>query len=59
VLLQGDKPPAKTNVVLDVKGWDDETDLVEMEKLVREVSKWEGTRLHVGGGAGRVWLKMC
>lgn len=36
-----DKPSAKTNVVLDVKGWDDETDLVAMEKGVREVrSPW-------------------
>jgi len=31
------KPAAKTNVVLDVKGWDDETDLEAMEKGVRAV----------------------
>uniref|UniRef100_A0A914VF40 Translation elongation factor EF1B beta/delta subunit guanine nucleotide exchange domain-containing protein n=1 Tax=Plectus sambesii TaxID=2011161 RepID=A0A914VF40_9BILA len=27
----------KKSVILDVKPWDDETDLVEMEKLVRSV----------------------
>lgn len=29
---------AKSSVVLDVKPWDDETDMKELEKLVREIS---------------------
>jgi len=28
---------AKSNIVLDVKPWDDETDLVEVEKMVRTI----------------------
>jgi translation elongation factor EF-1beta len=28
---------AKSNMIFDVKPWDDETDLAEMEKLVRSV----------------------
>jgi len=28
---------AKSNIILDVKPWDDETDMVEMEKLVRTI----------------------
>ncbi len=28
---------AKSNIILDVKPWDDETDMAEMEKLVRTV----------------------
>ncbi|XP_033121445.1 elongation factor 1-delta-like isoform X5 [Anneissia japonica] len=35
---------AKSNIILDVKPWDDETDMVELERQVREVStdglKW-------------------
>jgi len=38
---------AKSSVILDVKPWDDETDLNEMEKLVRSIEK-EG--LVWGGG---------
>lgn len=34
---KGDKPPAKTNMILDVKGWDDETDMAKVEELVRAV----------------------
>jgi len=30
-------PIAKSNVILDVKPWDDETDLKEMEKKIREI----------------------
>lgn len=30
-------PIAKSNIILDVKPWDDETDLVEMERLVRTI----------------------
>ena len=28
---------AKSNIILDVKPWDDETDMAEMEKLVRSI----------------------
>jgi len=28
---------AKSNIILDVKPWDDETDMVEMERLVRTI----------------------
>merc|ERR1712121_45088 len=28
---------AKSNIILDVKPWDDETDLVEVERLVRSI----------------------
>ncbi len=28
---------AKSNIILDVKPWDDETDLAEMERLVRSI----------------------
>lgn len=34
---KGDKPPAKTNIILDVKGWGEETDMDELEKCVREI----------------------
>lgn len=30
---------AKSSVILDVKPWDDETDMQEMEKLVRTIKK--------------------
>lgn len=30
---------AKSNVVLDIKPWDDETDVKQMEKKVREITK--------------------
>jgi len=40
---------AKSSVILDVKPWDDETDLVEMEKLVRSIEKdglvWGGGKM--------------
>lgn len=38
---QGGKPKvvAKSSVVLDVKVWDDETDLKEVEQLVRKIEK--------------------
>ena len=28
---------AKSNIILDVKPWDDETDMAEMERRVREI----------------------
>jgi elongation factor 1-beta len=38
--IKGDKP-AKTNIILDVKGWDDETDMEALEANVRKVrSQW-------------------
>merc|ERR1712154_471444 len=30
-------PIAKSNVILDIKPWDDETDMAEMERLVRTI----------------------
>lgn len=30
-------PIAKSTIVLDVKPWDDETDLKEMERLIRQI----------------------
>ncbi|CAL2038446.1 CBN-EEF-1B.1 protein [Caenorhabditis brenneri] len=42
-------PIAKSSVILDVKPWDDETDLGEMEKLVRGIEMdglvWGGAKL--------------
>uniref|UniRef100_A0A1I7URC2 Elongation factor 1-beta n=1 Tax=Caenorhabditis tropicalis TaxID=1561998 RepID=A0A1I7URC2_9PELO len=42
-------PIAKSSVILDVKPWDDETDLAEMEKLVRGIEMdglvWGGAKL--------------
>ena len=34
---KAEKPPAKTNIVLDVKGWGEETDMLELERCVREI----------------------
>jgi elongation factor 1-delta len=42
-------PIAKSNVILDVKPWDDETDMKEMERRVREIQTdgllWGAARL--------------
>ncbi|VDL83997.1 unnamed protein product, partial [Nippostrongylus brasiliensis] len=42
-------PIAKSSVILDVKPWDDETDLKEMENLVRGIEMdglvWGGAKL--------------
>ncbi|XP_077981136.1 elongation factor 1-delta-like [Glandiceps talaboti] len=35
---KGPGPVAKSSLVLDVKPWDDETDMKEIEKLVRDIS---------------------
>ncbi|XP_021948509.1 probable elongation factor 1-beta [Folsomia candida] len=35
---KGPGPIAKSSVILDVKPWDDETDMKEMERLVRSIS---------------------
>ncbi|VDP94626.1 unnamed protein product, partial [Echinostoma caproni] len=44
-----DKPVAKSSIVLDVKPWSDETDMVEMEQLVRSIQAdgllWGSSRL--------------
>nr|CAA74624.1 elongation factor-1d [Sphaerechinus granularis]CAA74625.1 elongation factor-1d [Sphaerechinus granularis] len=42
-------PIAKSNIILDVKPWDDETDMAEVEKAVRSVEKdgllWGASKL--------------
>jgi len=42
-------PIAKSNIILDVKPWDDETDMVEVEKLVRTIEcdglKWGASKM--------------
>jgi len=35
--VQKDKPIAKSSLVIDVKPWDDETDMVKLEEAVRSV----------------------
>ncbi|PVV01460.1 hypothetical protein BB560_004118 [Smittium megazygosporum] len=46
---KGPGPAAKSMVTLDVKPWDDETDLVEMEKQVRSIKieglEWKASQL--------------
>lgn len=41
---------AKSNIILDVKPWDDETDMKDMEKAVRQVEMdglvWGACELH-------------
>lgn len=53
---------AKSNILLDVKPWDDETDLAEMEKAVRLIEKdgllW-GTAKLVPVGYGIKKLQIC
>ena len=53
---------AKSNILLDVKPWDDETDLGEMEKAVRAIEKdgllW-GTAKLVPVGYGIKKLQIC
>jgi len=54
---------AKSNVVLDVKPWDDETDMVEMEKRVRTIEQdgllWGASKLtEVGYGIKKLTI-MC
>jgi len=53
---------AKSSVLLDVKVWDDETDLNEMEKLVRSIEMdgliW-GASKHVPVGYGIKKLQIC
>merc|ERR1712221_31316 len=57
---------AKSNIVLDVKPWDDETDLVEVEKMVRaiemdlcgEIPSWFPWHLESRSCKFLVWWKM-
>ena len=53
---------AKSNILLDVKPWDDETDLGQMEKAVRAIEKdgllW-GTAKLVPVGYGIKKLQIC
>nr|AKV16245.1 putative translation elongation factor 1-beta [Pectinaria gouldii] len=53
---------AKSNIILDVKPWDDETDMVEMEKMVRSVETdgllWGAAKL-VPVGYGIKKLQIC
>jgi len=52
---------AKSNVILDVKPWDDETDMKQMEKLVRAIEKpgllWGASKLvPVGYGINKLQI---
>jgi len=56
-------PIAKSSVILDVKPWDDETDMKELEKMVRSVEKdglvWGASKLvPVGYGIKKLQI-MC
>ncbi len=44
---------AKSNIILDVKPWDDETDMKEMEKQVRAI---EADGLLWGAGQSRFYV---
>jgi len=57
-------PVLKSNVVLDIKPWDDETDLAEMEKAVRgivmEGLKWGDSKLvEIGFGIKKLRMSTC
>jgi elongation factor 1-beta len=55
------KPAAKSIVTLDVKPWDDETELAELEKNVRAIEKdglvWGGSKLVPVGYGVKVGIK--
>ncbi|CAG7833071.1 unnamed protein product [Allacma fusca] len=56
-------PIAKSSVVLDVKPWDDETDMKEMEKLVRSIEKdglvWGASKfVPVGYGINKLQIML-
>jgi len=55
------KPAAKSIVTLDVKPWDDETDMAELEKNVRAIEKdglvWGGSKLVPVGYGVKVGVK--
>jgi len=57
------KPAAKSICTLDVKPWDDETDMAELEKAVRAISKdglvWGGSKLvAVGYGVKKLQINL-
>ncbi|KAL5262652.1 hypothetical protein ACHWQZ_G008149 [Mnemiopsis leidyi] len=57
-------PVLKSNVVLDIKPWDDETDLQEMEKAVRAIKMdgltWGDSKLvEIGFGIKKLRISTC
>ena len=57
-------PVLKSNVVLDIKPWDDETDLVEMEKSVRAIKMdgltWGDSKyVEIGFGIKKLRISTC
>lgn len=57
------KPPAKSIVTMDVKPWDDETDMVALEAAVRSIEKdglvWGGSKLvAVGFGIKKLQINL-
>jgi len=57
-------PVLKSNVVLDIKPWDDETDLVEMEKAVRAIAMdgltWGDSKFfEIGFGIKKLRMSTC
>ncbi|KAI9673526.1 MAG: Translation elongation factor 1 beta [Trizodia sp. TS-e1964] len=57
------KPAAKSVCTLDIKPWDDETDLVEMERLVRSIGKdgllWgKSTLVEIGYGIKKLQMNL-
>ncbi|RPA78012.1 eukaryotic translation elongation factor 1 delta, isoform CRA_g [Ascobolus immersus RN42] len=60
---KGPKPAAKSIVTMDVKPWDDETDLEQMEKNVRAIEKdglvWGGSSfIEVGFGIKKLQINL-
>merc|ERR1712025_61585 len=57
-------PVLKSNVVLDIKTWDDETDLVAMEKAVRAIAMdgltWGDSKIiEIGFGIKKLRMSTC
>ena len=55
---------AKSNIILDVKPWDDETDMKEMERLVRSIQMdgllWGAGELRASlKQLDNLWLSTC
>ena len=58
---KGPGPAAKSSVLIDVKPWDNETDLAEMERQVRSIQmdglKWGGSQLlPIGYGINKLQI---
>lgn len=55
-------PVAKSNIIMEVKPWDDETDMAEVERLVRTIQQdglvWGSSKL-VPVGYGIQKLQIC